>query len=65
MNDCHMRALADARMVSQRDEADRHRIAYSSSIAPDASAVARPARDRRSSFLAQLSRAIPGLEASR
>jgi hypothetical protein len=65
MHDHHMRALAEARLVSQRDEADRQRLATSSWIERGALGTTRPPRNRRMHFLALLSRTIPGLETSR
>ena len=65
MHEYHLRVLTDARIASLREEADRRRIATASSSTPDAPEVAGPARDRRASFLARLSRAVLGLEASR
>ena len=65
MHEYHMRALADARLVSQRDEADRQRLATSSPIASGAYTGILPARHRRLSLFTLLSRTIPGLATSR
>ena len=64
MHEYHMRALADARLVSQRDEADRQRLATSSSIASGVSTGTLPARHRRMSLFALLTFSALVLNAS-
>jgi hypothetical protein len=65
MNGYHMSALAETRLASQRDEADRQRLVASPKASRDDSASYQPARLWRASLHAMLRRAVPRLETTR
>ena len=65
MNGYNMSALAEARLASQRDEADRQRLVASPKASRDDPASYQPARLWPARLQALLRRAVPRLETTR